>query len=107
MDFWPFLFSSDVPHVLPNSSQESKGNINKFMDASTLQLLDPNNMYVLANSSLADITAMKSKQDLSIWEVFGSPLPKTALIIIIIIFLMKQLSLTLTSLFKKQYLAWW
>lgn len=47
-------FSSDVPHVLPNSSQESKGSINKFMDASTLQLLDPNNMYVLANSSLAD-----------------------------------------------------
>jgi hypothetical protein len=49
---------------------------------------------------------MKSKQDLSIWENFGSPLPKTALIIIII-FLMKQLSLTLTSLFKKQHLAWW
>jgi hypothetical protein len=76
MDFWPFQFSSDVPLVLPNSSQESKGNINKFMDASTLQLLDPNNMYVLAN-----ITAMKSKQDLSIGEEFGSPLPKTALFI--------------------------
>jgi hypothetical protein len=51
------------------------------MDASTLQLLDPNNMYVLAN-----ITAMKSKQDLSIGEEFGSPLPKTALFIYLFIY---------------------